>query len=558
MLFRAGLWYTRRLMVDDEDFAALFEQSGGAKAGGRKLSPGDVVQATVVQIGRHAVFLDVGTRSEGEIDRHQLEDEQGRLTVKVGDRLRLTVAKGGDKPTLVTRFGAAGGVADLELALESGAPVSGTVTKAVKGGLEVSIGKTRAFCPASQVHISYTPDISIYEGQTLDFKVIEVRDNGRSVVVSRKALLQEQRAVAGRELLANLSEGAIVEGTVQTIQPYGAFVDLGGAEGLIHISELGHGRVEQVGDVVSVGETVRVDVSAPWQEGSVLLLLDRGGIKRIWPLELKQGAAAVDVEIEDTWIPGASFHVVAVKPGDNNKVLPDVRRDSTSLSIGNETRTLAVAVEVPQEAQTGQTIPITVRARDRQDRPVTGHVSVWAVDEAVLALSPMRMPDFVATFVVGFAAHIDLGHGYGALLLPFVPRPDPYTPTPFDMNWTDGESLGLGNLGLIGHGAGGGGYGSGYGSGMGSKSSRGPAMPAARSNFSSAPIFIGDAELGKDGVARLEGTLPDNLTTFRLTAVVSAPLPGQSPSKSKSKTAKTVEGRFGSGDARVRVTKPLV
>ena len=247
-------------MVDDEDFAALFEQSGGAKAGGRKLSPGDVVQATVVQIGRHAVFLDVGTRSEGEIDRHQLEDEQGRLTVKVGDRLRLTVAKGGDKPTLVTRFGAAGGVEDLELALESGAPVSGTVTKAVKGGLEVSIGKTRAFCPASQVHISYTPDISIYEGQTLDFKVIEVRDNGRSVVVSRKALLQEQRAVAGRELLANLSEGAIVEGTVQTIQPYGAFVDLGGAEGLIHISELGHGRVEQVGDVVSVGETVRVKV----------------------------------------------------------------------------------------------------------------------------------------------------------------------------------------------------------------------------------------------------------------------------------------------------------
>ncbi|NVB42572.1 S1 RNA-binding domain-containing protein [Pseudenhygromyxa sp. WMMC2535] len=266
-------------MVEDEDFAALFEQSGGGRsAGGRQLSPGESVQGTVVQIGRQVVFVDVGTRSEGEIDRHELEDRDGNLKVAIGDRLRLTVARGGDKPKLVTRLGAGAGGVDLELALESGAPISGTVTKAVKGGLEVSIGKARAFCPASHVHISYTPDISIYEGQTLDFRVIEVRDNGRSVIVSRKALLQEQRAEAGRELLASLSEGAIVEGTVQTIQPYGAFVDLGGAEGLVHISELGHGRVERVEDVVSVGEQIRVkvlniEVGAPDQPPRISLSL---------------------------------------------------------------------------------------------------------------------------------------------------------------------------------------------------------------------------------------------------------------------------------------------
>lgn len=250
-------------MSDDEDFAALYEQSAKTQGPrGKRLEAGQVVQATIVQIGRDTVFVDVGTRAEGEVERRELEDDQGRLSVKVGDRVRLTVAQGGDKPKLVTRFGAGGGVETLELALESGAPIEGTVNKAVKAGLEVQIGKVRAFCPASQVDLNYTPDIAIYEGQTLRFKVIEVRDGGRSVVVSRKALMQDERAVAGRERLASLEAGQIVDGTVQTVQAYGAFVDLGGVEGLIHISELGHGRVSSVGDVVSVGETVQVKILA--------------------------------------------------------------------------------------------------------------------------------------------------------------------------------------------------------------------------------------------------------------------------------------------------------
>lgn len=249
-------------MAEDEDFAALFEQSvsKGKSGGARRVHVGDQIEVTVVQIGKDAVFVDAGTRAEGEIARHELEDEYGRVTVNVGDRLRATVAEGGDRPKLVMRFRAADGLAGLETAMESGAPVEGTVTKAVKGGLEVEIGKLRAFCPASHVHISYTPDISIYEGQTLQFRVLEIRDNGRSIVVSRKALMQAEREVAARDTLANLSVGAIVDGTVQSIQTYGAFVDVGGIEGLIHISELGHGRVDKVGDVVSVGEQVKVKV----------------------------------------------------------------------------------------------------------------------------------------------------------------------------------------------------------------------------------------------------------------------------------------------------------
>lgn len=250
-------------MSDDEDFAALYEQSAKTQgARGKPVEAGQVVQATVIQIGRESVFVDVGTRAEGEIDRQELEDEHGRLTVKVGDRIKLTVSQAGDRPKLVTRFGGGGGIEGLELAMESGSPVEGTVSKAVKGGLEVQIGKLRAFCPASQVDLNYTPDIAIYEGQSLRFKVIEIRDGGRSIVVSRKALMQDERSVAGRERLASLEPGQVIEGTVQTIQSYGAFVDIGGIEGLIHISELGHGRVGSVAEVVSVGETVQVKILA--------------------------------------------------------------------------------------------------------------------------------------------------------------------------------------------------------------------------------------------------------------------------------------------------------
>jgi small subunit ribosomal protein S1 len=251
-------------MAEDEDFAALFEQSvsKGKGAAARRLKVGDTVEVTIVQIGKDSVFVDAGTRAEGEIARQELEDEYGRVTVKIGDRLRATVSEGGDRPKLVMRFRGSDGLAGLEAAMESGAPIEGTVSKAVKAGLEVEIGKLRAFCPASHVHTSYTPDISVYEGQTLQFRVLEIRDNGRSIVVSRKALLQAERELAAKDTLASLAPGQIVDGTVQSIQSFGAFVDLGGVEGLIHISELGHGRVEKVGDVVSIGEQVRVKVLA--------------------------------------------------------------------------------------------------------------------------------------------------------------------------------------------------------------------------------------------------------------------------------------------------------
>lgn len=305
----------------------MFETSVAAGTGGayKRLSTGDSVQVTVVQIGKDGVFVDAGTRAEAEIARYELENEHGEVTVKVGDRLRAIVSEGGDHPKLVMRFSAGSGLAGLETALEAGAPIEGTVTKAVKAGLEVQIGKIRAFCPASHVHISFTPDISIYEGQTMQFKVLEIRDNGRSVVVSRKALLQDERAVTGRATLENLSVGQIVEGTVQAIQPYGAFIDLGGIEGLIHVSELGHGRVDRVEDVVSVGEQIRVKVLSVEQtaEGATRIGLSlRQATQLTEGSESASAAAGTDKKVVDAEVVKVEAFGVFVETATGGGIVP--------------------------------------------------------------------------------------------------------------------------------------------------------------------------------------------------------------------------------------------
>ncbi len=259
--------------MDKGDFASLMESGAADQVQdqarrSRKLRPGEVVEGKVVQIGRDSVFVDVGTTTEARIDRAELEDKKGNLHVKLGDVLRASVASASDVHgvVLVMALGRAQGrpdTAQLESALESGLPVEGSVTKVVKGGLEVQIGGIRAFCPASQVDVNYVSELGSFEGQTLQFKVLEIRDDGRSVVLSRKALMEQERARKSREILDSISVGGDYEGVVSSLQKYGAFIDLGGGvEGLVHVSELAHHRVEQVEDMLSVGEKLTVRVLA--------------------------------------------------------------------------------------------------------------------------------------------------------------------------------------------------------------------------------------------------------------------------------------------------------
>lgn len=236
--------------------------SESSKRTARRLRRGEVIDGTVVQIGTDAVFVDIGGIQEARIERSQLLDADGKLKVGIGDRVAGTVIDARmESPVMAISLGRDGlDLGMLHAAVSGGSPVRGTVSKALKAGLEVEIGAVRAFCPASQIDLNHVPDLAVFEGQELEFRVIEVRDGGRSVVVSRRALLEARREEAQKELRERLVPGSELEGVVQGTHKHGLVVDLGGIEGFVHISEIAHHRVDRIEDAASVGDTIRVSV----------------------------------------------------------------------------------------------------------------------------------------------------------------------------------------------------------------------------------------------------------------------------------------------------------
>ncbi len=246
-----------------DDFASLLETSTRASGGLRRLKKGELVEGTVVQIASDVVYVDLGTQCEARISRESLLDANGELRIKLGDKLQATVIDARmEAPVLSVGFGR-GTTMDLAMlrtAHETKMPVTGTVLKIQKGGLEIDISGMRAFCPASQMELSYVNDLSSYEGQEHEFLVIELRDNGRSIVVSRRALLEARRQAEAATARARIVIGAEIEGTVTGILKHGAIVDMDGVDGFIHVSELAPHRVERPEDVVSQGARVTVRV----------------------------------------------------------------------------------------------------------------------------------------------------------------------------------------------------------------------------------------------------------------------------------------------------------
>jgi small subunit ribosomal protein S1 len=254
---------------DTEDFASMlaeFEREHDAPAAGRRgPKVGDLVRGTVVSIGSEAVFLDLGAKSEGQLDREQVVDPDGNLLVEVGDQLEARVVEaGGRSGTIILRRTIGKGAeakAELLQAAELGLPVEGLVTAVNKGGVEVQVAGVRGFCPMSQLDNRYVEDPEGFVGRKLTFRITKYETGSRgNLVLSRRELLEAEAAVAAEQTRAQLEPGAIMRGTVTTIKPYGAFVDLGGIEGLLHVSELGYARVGDPTDVLSVGQQVEVAV----------------------------------------------------------------------------------------------------------------------------------------------------------------------------------------------------------------------------------------------------------------------------------------------------------
>ena len=225
---------------------------------------GSRVRGRIVSIAADAILLDIGSRSEAVADAREFRDESGVSKVSLGDTLELHVVEVGE-PLVLARAARRHGRPSLEAlrqARVSGLPVRGKVTAVNTGGLAVDVDGVRAFCPRSQVDEQRIEDVSPYVGRVLEFLVTEVEESRARVVVSRRAFLMQQRSERERERVASLAPGQEHEGTVTRLEPFGVFVDLGGAEGMVHISELSHARVQHPRDVVSAGDRVKVRVLA--------------------------------------------------------------------------------------------------------------------------------------------------------------------------------------------------------------------------------------------------------------------------------------------------------
>jgi small subunit ribosomal protein S1 len=241
-----------------EDFAELFASYESQRKAA--LKAGDKVSGTVISIGQKSVFLDCGAAVDGIVDRDELLNDDGELTVAEGDTLELYVVGLTDDSVRLSRaLTGIGGLNMLQDAFESGVPVEGKVKEQIKGGFHVEILKRRAFCPVSQIDSRYVDAPEDYVGQTLEFRITKLTEGGRNIVVSRRALLEEEQQQATAGFFETVNPGDVIEGTVTRLAAFGAFVELvPGLEGLVHISEISWARVQSPEEVLSVGDRVRV------------------------------------------------------------------------------------------------------------------------------------------------------------------------------------------------------------------------------------------------------------------------------------------------------------
>jgi small subunit ribosomal protein S1 len=220
------------------------------------------VEGTIVRIGPEVALVDVGGKSEAVLDVSELKNDDGQLEAVVGDRIQATVISTQGGVTLSRRLARKAATdRQIEDACHAGLPVEGTVEGVNKGGYEVRIGHSRAFCPLSQIDTARTPAPEVHVGQRYTFRIVEYSEGGRNIVVSRRALLDEEQQARAEDVRRTVVPGAVLTGRVVSVRDFGAFVDLGGGiQGLVHVSEVGWSRSTGAAQAVSPGDEVTVKV----------------------------------------------------------------------------------------------------------------------------------------------------------------------------------------------------------------------------------------------------------------------------------------------------------
>lgn len=343
-----------------ESFAELFEQSLASQ----QIKPGAILMGHVVEVNDDVVIINAGLKSEAVIPVNQFKNEQGEMEVAVGDTVEvaLDAVEDGFGETRLSREKAkrARTWTVLEKAFENDEVISGIINGRVKGGFTVEIEHVRAFLPGSLVDVRPVRDPTYLEGKPLEFKVIKLDQRRNNVVVSRRAVVEEEYSAEREQLLENLQEGAVLAGIVKNLTDYGAFVDLGGIDGLLHITDMAWKRVKHPSEVVNVGDEIQVKVlkfdrertrvslgikqlgSDPWEDlgrrypantrmfGKVTNIADYGCF-----VEIEEGVEGLVHVSEMDWTNKNVNPYKVVQMGDEVEVMVlDIDEDRRRISLG--------------------------------------------------------------------------------------------------------------------------------------------------------------------------------------------------------------------------------
>ncbi len=253
--------------AENENFAELFESYEAGMSDNIKV--GDRISGRVISVDGSNVYVETGSKVDGVAELEEFLDEEGKPAVAEGDTVELyVVATSASEIKLSKALSGEGGMEILREAFENKVPVEGKVAGICKGGYNIEMAKKRVFCPISQIDNRFVEDAEAYVGATHKFQIIKFENNGRNIVVSRRELLMREQEEAAASFVDSVSEGAVVEGSVSRLAPFGAFVELvPGVEGMVHVSELGWGRVDDPADVLKPGESVRVKILEIKQDG---------------------------------------------------------------------------------------------------------------------------------------------------------------------------------------------------------------------------------------------------------------------------------------------------
>ncbi|MBN1827927.1 MAG: S1 RNA-binding domain-containing protein [Deltaproteobacteria bacterium] len=258
---------------EDLSFKDLFDQS---LASADHFEVGQKIDAAVVAITEEWIFLDLGGKTEGHLDAREFRNDENHLTVAPGDVIGAYILSAqNNEYLLTTKIGRDSGHRQMEQAWRNGIPVEGTVDKEIKGGFDVSLsGGIRAFCPYSQIGRTRPTEASGFIGKRLTFIITSYSESGRNIVISRRPIIEEEERKRREKLKTELKVGMKIHGTVTAILPFGAFVDIGGVQGLLPLSELSWDRVESVGDLCSVDQEIDVViVNLEWEKNRITLSL---------------------------------------------------------------------------------------------------------------------------------------------------------------------------------------------------------------------------------------------------------------------------------------------